>query len=250
MERTSAKNSVALPMPTVPTAVQPPPAVALVGTAVTSNGAVSSVSTSSTQIPGSSQTLSGVSTSSENAPVASAGGTSAPSTPANPTQSKGAAASVTPKAVCGAKTKKGKLCQNPIITRFGICPVHASLVGGVRAKRVAAAGANGGSGSGKKRRKSAAASSSKRLRQEPFPAENSPLSVLDALLPLSPVSLEAPPTQQAVDTLRWEPTLALEELYPTANVQDGRYEPSMGDFFTRDADDIVPLKLDLDTEPF
>eukprot|EP00171_Calliarthron_tuberculosum_P004151 IDg4151t1 len=217
-------------MPALPTTAQPSPHVAPVVAALSLTGATSPVSTSSTHIPSTADPFT-IGFPSKNVSVIASHDTSAPVPPSDISLRAVGAPPVVAKAVCGAKTKKGKLCQNPIITRFGICPVHASLVGGVRAKRVAAAGGSGGpssgGGSSKKRRKStAASSSSKRVRQEPPPPEHSPLSVLDAFLPLSPVSLDAPPVplpvSEAVDTLRWEPTLALEELYPAANVQDDR----------------------------
>lgn len=37
------------------------------------------------------------------------------------------------KKTCGAVTRKGGICKNPIITTFGICPVHVSQARGFRA---------------------------------------------------------------------------------------------------------------------
>lgn len=37
------------------------------------------------------------------------------------------------KKTCGAVTRSGGICKNPIITRFGICPVHVSQARGYRA---------------------------------------------------------------------------------------------------------------------
>lgn len=156
------------------------------------------------------------------------------STPCSPSLSGSAgAAEARSKQVCGAKTKKGKHCQNPIITRFGICPVHASLVGGVRARRVA----KGEPATGVRKRR-------KPSRRDP---PTTLRSAFDSLLPLSPVSAESPPAPDSVEALRWEPALALEELYPAPVAEEPRFD---ADLFSRDQDDIVPLKLDLDTEPF
>lgn len=38
------------------------------------------------------------------------------------------------KKTCGAVTRNGGICKNPIITTFGICPVHVSQARGYRAK--------------------------------------------------------------------------------------------------------------------